>query len=93
MIDPHDKGTIDAFGVEQLVKQGKGRPITTTAEERRERNRKRQARFREAKKLKEHAASYLSELLTKATKGVNRSNRQTLIEALQFLAGNGENLE
>lgn len=96
MIDPHDRATIDAFGslqAESLKRRGRGRPVTATPEDRREQNRQRQARFHKNKKLKTQATAFISDLLTKATKGTNRSNRQTLIEALQYLAGAGENLE
>lgn len=96
MIDPHDKDTLDAFGYpcqDLLLKRGRGRPAFATDSDRREQNRIRQARFREGIRQKQAAMKFLSDLLGKVTKGTNRSNRQTIIEAMQFLSGAGEDLD
>lgn len=96
MIDPHDKDTLDAFGHHQEVqpvKRGRGRPATATDSVRREQNRIRQARFKQARRQQQAAMKFLSELLSNVTKGTNRSNRQTIVEAMQFLSGAGEDLE
>lgn len=96
MIDPHDKDTLDVFGYPHQhspAKRGRGRPATATDSDRREQNRMRQARFRESSRQKHAAMKFLSELLGKVTKGSNRSNRQTIVEAMQFLSGVGEDLE